>query len=145
MVVFGGVFTASVLGVPAGPLIEEVASWRVAFAGMSAVAALALALLLGTLPPLSGSWRASMTDLTRLLRVNPVVRGGLVVASLLVTGHFVAYTCLRPIAQEFVGIEASRIRPLLLISWCRGRGRELRLRLDAPRSALQSGERDISP
>ncbi|MFD0042162.1 MFS transporter [Streptomyces anulatus] len=112
--VFSGIAVASVLGVPAGTYLGALAGWRAAFlaaAGLGAVVLVAAALLLPRLPaervvPLGGVLR-----LTR----DPRLRTGLLVVGFLVTGHFAAYTYVRPVLEDVTGVGAGTIGALLLV------------------------------
>ncbi|MEU7027669.1 MFS transporter [Streptomyces sp. SBR177] len=112
--VFSGIAVASVLGVPAGTYIGELADWRTAFvtiAGLALVVLLALAVLL---PKLPAEQEIRLGGVLRLVG-NPRVATGLGVVLLLVTGHFAAYTYVRPALEEISGASASVIGTLLLV------------------------------
>ncbi|OPC79462.1 MFS transporter [Embleya scabrispora] len=116
-IVFGGVSTASVLGVPAGTLMGELTGWRTAFAAVGALGLLALVVLVVLLPPLPSAASArpmTFRDLARLGRDNRGVRAGLALTFLLITGHFVAYTFVRPILRDISGVDDGLIGLLLL-------------------------------
>ncbi|MFI6601666.1 MFS transporter [Nonomuraea sp. NPDC050536] len=112
-IAFGGATAANVLGVPAGTLIGELSDWRVAFAilgGLGLLVVVALLLLLPQMPA---------TDPVRLRTLagqfgNPVVRAGVLVTFLLVSGHFAAFTFVSPIMQNIAGIDQGMIGPVLL-------------------------------
>ncbi|MFD4243406.1 MFS transporter [Streptomyces sp. NPDC058525] len=112
--VFGGVPTASVLGVPAGTLLGELGGWRTAFAAVGALGLVTLAALLLLLPPLPPTRHITFAQLPALLRTNRGVRAGIVVTFLVVTGQFAAYTFVRPILQDVSGIDAEYVSTLLL-------------------------------
>ncbi|GAA2617883.1 MFS transporter [Streptomyces spororaveus] len=112
--VFGGVPTASVLGVPAGTLLGELGGWRAAFAAVGALGLVTLAALLVLLPPLPATRHITFPELPALLRENRAVRAGVIVTFLVVTGQFAAYTFVRPILQEVSGVDARHISTLLL-------------------------------
>ncbi|MFE5489658.1 MFS transporter [Streptomyces virginiae] len=112
--VFGGVPTASVLGVPAGTLLGELEGWRTAFAAVGALGLVTLTALLLLLPPLPPSRHIAFPELPALLRGNRAVRAGVVVTFLVVTGQFAAYTFVRPILQDVSGIDAGFVSTLLL-------------------------------
>ncbi|MFE5557560.1 MFS transporter [Streptomyces sp. NPDC056544] len=112
--VFGGVPTASVLGVPAGTLLGELGGWRTAFAAVGALGLVALTALLVLLPPLPATRHITLPELPALLRENRAVRAGVIVTFLVVTGQFAAYTFVRPILQEVSGVDAEHISTLLL-------------------------------
>ncbi|WP_374778182.1 MFS transporter [Streptomyces sp. NBC_01310] len=112
--VFGGVPTASVLGVPAGTLLGELGGWRTAFAAVGVLGLVTLAALLLLLPPLPPTRHIRFPELPALLRENPAVRTGVLVTFLVVTGQFAAYTFVRPILQDVSGIDAGFVSTLLL-------------------------------
>ncbi|WP_327251188.1 MFS transporter [Streptomyces sp. NBC_01244] len=112
--VFGGVPTASVLGVPAGTLLGELGGWRFAFAAVGGLGVLTLAALLLLLPPLPPTRTITFAQLPALLRRNRAVRAGVVVTFLVVTGQFTAYTFVRPILQDVSGVNAAYVSTLLL-------------------------------
>ncbi|WP_078613247.1 MFS transporter [Streptomyces katrae] len=112
--VFGGVPTASVLGVPAGTLLGELGGWRTAFGAVGALGLLALAALLLLLPPLPPARDVTFRELPALLRGNRGVRAGVIVTFLVVTGQFAAYTFVRPVLQDVSGIDAAYVSTLLL-------------------------------
>lgn len=112
-VAFSGVAIASVLGVPAGTLLGEAAGWRTAFAaagGLAVVLAAAMAVLL---PPLPVERSTGLRGTARLA-AEPRVRAGLIATALLVSGHFAAYTYVRPVLEDVSGADAGQIGVLLL-------------------------------
>ncbi|XVQ11098.1 MFS transporter [Spirillospora sp. CA-255316] len=114
-VIFGGIAVASVAGVPAGTLIGDLAGWRAAFAvagALSLAVCAALALLLPALPPTGPA--LGVGEMARLPRI-PFLRAGLVVTLLLVTGHFAAYTYVRPVLERVSGVDPGLISTLLLL------------------------------
>ncbi|GCD94679.1 MFS transporter [Embleya hyalina] len=93
VIVFGGVSTTSVLGVPAGTFMGELTGRQTAFAAVGALGPVALVVLVVLLPPLPSAASARPTtfrDLARLGRDNRGVRAGPALTFLLITGHFVA-------------------------------------------------------
>ncbi|MFF5703036.1 MFS transporter [Streptomyces sp. NPDC012794] len=112
--IFGGVPTASVLGVPAGTLLGELGGWRTAFAAvgvLGVLTAVALFLLLPALPP---AGIVTFRELPALLRRNRGVRAGVIVTFLVVTGQFAAYTFVRPILRDVSGVDSGLVSTLLL-------------------------------
>jgi predicted MFS family arabinose efflux permease len=108
--IFSGIAVASVLGVPAGAYVGELAGWRWAF-GSLGLLALALAVALAyLLPPLPA---AAPTRVRELLKVKQV-RAGLLLTALLVTAHFSAYTYIRPLLEEIADAGPALISVLLL-------------------------------
>ncbi|WP_254716024.1 MFS transporter [Actinomadura sp. WMMB 499] len=113
-IVLGGVSAASVAGVPAGTLIGELGGWRAAFAAVGVLGLVALAGLLALVPPLPSRGPIAFSELPRLLRRNTGVRIGVLATFLLVTGHFTAYTFVRPILDEVGGVDETLIGALLM-------------------------------
>ncbi|GAA3031687.1 MFS transporter [Streptosporangium longisporum] len=112
--IFGGVETASVLGVPAGTFIGDLSGWRVAFAAVGVLGLLALiglVLLLPALPPVRA---ITLADPPRLFRANAALRAGIALTFLVITGHFIAYTFVRPLLQGR-GVEDALVSPLLMV------------------------------
>ncbi|WP_445401040.1 MFS transporter [Streptomyces sp. LE64] len=112
-VVFSGIALASVLGVPAGALVGEVAHWRWAFAAVGALAALVAVVHAVLLPPLPTEAAVRPREMAALLRL-PVLRTGMALVALLVTGHFAAYTYVRPLLERVDGITPGAVGALLL-------------------------------
>ncbi|HGH7262512.1 TPA: MFS transporter [Serratia marcescens] len=111
-VIFGGVAAASVLGVPLGVFLGEALGWRIAFLAVAVLAALTLLLLLCVLPPLPVTQAVSWRSFTAQ-RANRRLLLGLLLTFLLVAGHFMAYTFVRPLLQTVAGIESRWVGPLL--------------------------------
>ncbi|MFD6803273.1 MFS transporter [Streptomyces cyaneofuscatus] len=112
--VFSGIAVASVLGVPAGTYLGAAAGWRSAFlaaAGLGVVVLVAAAVLLPRLP----AERALPLGGVMGLSGDARVRTGLVVVGFLVTGHFAAYTYIRPVLEDVSGAGAGTIGTLLLV------------------------------
>ncbi|MET9434887.1 MFS transporter [Streptomyces sp. NPDC006551] len=112
--VFSGIAVASVLGVPAGTYIGELADWRTAFLTLAGLALVVLVALAVLLPALPAEQDIRVAGVMRLAG-NPRVATGLAVVALLVTGHFAAYTYVRPALEEISGASAAAIGTLLLV------------------------------
>ncbi|MEU9861805.1 MFS transporter [Streptomyces sp. NPDC047971] len=118
-VIFGGVSAASVLGVPAATTAAEWTGWRGAFAGVGVMAVVATGALLTLLPrlpstPHEPAPRGGLVPLLRLPRDNARVRTGLLLTLLLVTGHFLAYSFVRPVLADHVHVSEGLVGTLLL-------------------------------
>lgn len=111
-IIFGGVAVAAVMGVPLGTLLGDVTGWRSAFFLMAIGSALTFVALLLSLPRLPTAQSISFVTLRRVLS-NARVQTGVLITFLLVTGHFTAYTFVRPILQQLAGINTVLIGPLL--------------------------------
>ncbi|MEU0852929.1 MFS transporter [Streptomyces flaveolus] len=111
--IFSGIAVASVAGVPAGAYIGERAGWREAFYAVGGLALLVAAAMAVLLPPLPAQ-EVALGGVLRLFG-NARVATGLAVVALLVTGHFAAYTYVRPVLEEVSDVGASMIGTLLLV------------------------------
>jgi len=111
-VIFGGVAVASVLGVPLGAFIGDLAGWRAAFFAMAALCAGVLLLNALSLPPLPAQRTLRARQVVSQL-ANPGLRLGLLITLCLVAGHFMAYTFVRPLLQAHAGFGQAWIGPLL--------------------------------
>jgi predicted MFS family arabinose efflux permease len=96
-VIFSAVPLGSVLGVPVGTFIGDVAGWRVAFAVMAVLSGGVLVALLVALP------RLPAVQVTRLAVLRDTVRrsrGAVLVTFLIVLAHFAAYTYVTPFLEQ---------------------------------------------
>jgi predicted MFS family arabinose efflux permease len=135
-IILAGVSVASVLGVPAATFLSSFAGWRTAFAAMGLVALALLALLATTLPPMpttphateqvprtsESSGRTAETsdpskDRTdgRLGWLSRPLKVILVLTVLTVSGHFAAYTYLRPFMEQVAHAGPALISTALLL------------------------------
>ena len=112
-IIFGGVAAASVLGVPLGALIGDFAGWRWAFGGMAGFSALVLALHAAVLPALPATGSASLRQFSHQL-ANRRLQAGLALTLLLVAGHFMSFTFVRPLLLTVSGFDAQWMSALLL-------------------------------
>ncbi|MER6947116.1 MFS transporter [Nonomuraea sp. NPDC000554] len=104
----GGISVASVLGVPAGTFLAQLAGWRAAFAAVAVLALGVFAAIALTVPPLPAGPAVRLRDL------GPV-RVVMAVTALLVTGHFAAYTYVRPFLEQVSGAGAGLVTAALLL------------------------------
>ncbi|RST01014.1 MFS transporter, partial [Streptomyces sp. WAC05374] len=111
--IFSGIAVASLLGVPAGAWLGELAGWRAAFAAGAVLAALVAVVLGALLPPLPAERAVRPGGVLRLWG-NPALRSALLVVAFLVTGHFAAYTYVRPVLEQVPGAGPGPVGALLL-------------------------------
>jgi predicted MFS family arabinose efflux permease len=111
--VLAGISLATVAGIPAGALLGNLAGWRAAFAATAVLAAVVLALQLRILPSMPAAHAIRPRDLLAPLTA-PGPRTVLIVALIMMAGHFAAYTYLRPILQQVYGLAPDGIMALLL-------------------------------
>ncbi|WP_067562449.1 MFS transporter [Nocardia acidivorans] len=112
-IAFGGATAANVLGIPAGTLIGELTDWRIAFGVLGGLGLVVVVALLALLPHVPATQAVHVRTLGRQFR-NPVVRGGVLVTFLLVSGHFAAFTFVSPILQNLAGLDKAAVGPALL-------------------------------
>ncbi|EKF66540.1 membrane protein [Serratia plymuthica A30] len=111
-IIFGGVAAASVLGVPLGALIGDAFGWRTAFLAMALLALLALILLIRSFPSVPAEQAVTLGQFAEQL-ANPKLLAGLLVTAMLVAGHFMAFTFIRPLLQTVSHFDDNWIGPLL--------------------------------
>ncbi|MGO1767219.1 MAG: MFS transporter, partial [Advenella sp.] len=111
-IIFGGVAAASVLGVPLGALIGEAFGWRWAFGGMAILSALVLGLHWAVIPSLPVAGSMSVRHFGAQL-ANRHLQTGMVLTLLLVAGHFMAFTFVRPLLLSVSGFDSQWIGGLL--------------------------------
>jgi len=111
-IIFGGVAAASVLGVPLGALIGEFAGWRWVFGGMAAFSALVLMLHVALIPSLPVDSSVTVRQFGEQLQ-NRRLLVGLTLTLLLVAGHFMAFTFVRPLLLSVSGVDPRWVGALL--------------------------------
>ncbi len=111
-IIFGGVAAASVLGVPLGALIGDALGWRCAFAAMALFSAAVLLLHVVVVPALPVATSVRPRQFVQLLGHRGLQRG-LCLTLLLVAGHFIAFTYVRPLLTTVSGVDAKWIGALL--------------------------------
>ncbi|MGE8273306.1 MFS transporter [Stenotrophomonas sp.] len=111
-IIFGGVAAASVLGVPLGALIGDALGWRCAFAAMILFSAAVLLLHVVVVPALPVATSVRPAQFVQLLGHRGLQRG-LWLTVLLVSGHFIAFTYVRPLLTTVSGVDAKWIGALL--------------------------------
>ncbi|WP_329614524.1 MFS transporter [Streptomyces brevispora] len=113
-VIFSAVPLGSVLGVPVGTLIGDLADWRITFAAMGLLSTGVLALLLLTLPALPPAEVTRPSVLRALLR-GTGTRYALTMTFLVVLAHFAAYTYVTPFLRQVTRADPGQITGYLLI------------------------------
>ncbi|MFF2041156.1 MFS transporter [Kitasatospora sp. NPDC058170] len=113
-VIFSAVPLGSVLGVPAGTFIGDLAGWRTAFAVMGALTTAVLAMLLLAMPPLPPD-RTTRPSVLRGMVTNANARFALLLTFLTVLAHFGAYTYITPFLEQVTGTSPRQVTVLLLV------------------------------
>ncbi|QKW08239.1 MFS transporter [Streptomyces sp. NA04227] len=113
-VIFSAVPLGSVLGVPAGTLLGDLAGWRTAFAVMGALTVGVLILLLLVLPPLPPVQATRLSDLRGTFRSSNT-RFALLLTFLIVLAHFGTYTYVTPFLEQVTHAGDGLITTFLLL------------------------------
>lgn len=111
-IIFGGVAAASVLGVPIGALIGDLIGWRWVFGCMALFSAAVLILHILFIPALPVNSSARLRDFGRQL-TNHKLLMGMLLTLLLVSGHFAAFTFVRPLLLSVSGFDVQWLGVLL--------------------------------
>lgn len=111
--IFGGVATASVIGIPLGIFIGDWLNWRSAFILIAGLSLILLLLMKVFLPSLTSdsknlSVKAFSTQIKR-----PVILVGLAITLLLVSGHFMAFTYIRPLLISHLNTSGEQLSLIL--------------------------------
>ncbi|WP_242440937.1 MFS transporter [Streptomyces sp. CB02923] len=113
-VIFSAVPLGSVLGVPVGTFIGDVAGWRTAFVVMGVLTVGVLIMLLLVMPPLPPSRTTRLSVLRGMLRsVN--TRFALLLTFLIVLAHFGTYTYVTPFLEQVTHAGSGLVTTFLLI------------------------------
>lgn len=113
-VIFSAVPLGSVLGVPMGTFIGDVAGWRTAFLVMGLLTLTVFVLLVLVVPPLPAEEPTRLRVLTGMLR-STSTRFALVITFLVVLAHFGAYTYVTPFLERVTHAGAGLITVFLLV------------------------------
>ncbi|MEU9842568.1 MFS transporter [Actinomadura sp. NPDC048032] len=112
-VVFSAVPLGSVLGVPLGTLIGDLAGWRTSFAVMGLLSVAVLIALAVLVPPLPAERATRLTALRGMVR-GLDTRRALLVTVLVVLAHFGAYTYVTPFLERVTQVSPGLITVFLL-------------------------------
>ncbi|WP_369357530.1 MFS transporter [Streptomyces sp. cg2] len=114
-VVFSAVPLGSVVGVPAGTFLGDLAGWRVACAAVGALAVAVLVLTALVLPPLPAVRATGPAALREVLR-GVHTRFALLMTFLIVLAHFGAYTYVTPFLERTAHVaSAGTVTVFLLV------------------------------
>ncbi|MFD3729904.1 MFS transporter [Streptomyces sp. NPDC058632] len=113
-VIFSAVPLGSVLGVPVGTFIGDLAGWRTAFVAMGILTVGVLIMLLMVVPPLPPVQTTRLSVLRGMLgSVN--TRFALLLTFLIVLAHFGTYTYVTPFLEQVTDVGSQLITVFLLI------------------------------
>ncbi len=113
-VIFSAVPLGSVLGVPLGTFIGDIAGWRTTFLVMGIFTLAVFGMLLLVVPPLPAVHATRLNVLTGMFRsIN--TRFALVLTFLIVLAHFGTYTYVTPFLEQVTHVGSGLITVYLLI------------------------------
>ncbi|WP_109480434.1 MFS transporter [Paraburkholderia sp. C35] len=110
--ILAGVTCATVIGVPLGTFIANLASWRMSFVATAVLVTVALISQIALLPSLPSKAALRFVDLVTLVR-RPFPRKSLLMVALIFGAHFSSYTYIAPFL-ETAHFGASTITAVLL-------------------------------
>jgi predicted MFS family arabinose efflux permease len=110
----GGTALATTIGAPLGSYLGQYIGWRGAFVTVAPLAAITLAWLIATLPPMPSRVRADFAAPFKVLRL-PVVAYGMGAVALFFMGRFALFTYLRPFLETVTRVDVSTLSLLLLV------------------------------
>ncbi|MFH8838554.1 MFS transporter [Streptomyces sp. NPDC017868] len=113
-VIFSAVPLGSVLGVPLGTFIGDIAGWRTAFLVMGGFTLAVLALLVLVVPPLPSD-RATRLDVLGGMLRSANTRFALAVTFLVVLAHFGTYTYVTPFLEQVTHAGPGLVTVCLLV------------------------------
>ncbi|MFH9089849.1 MFS transporter [Streptomyces sp. NPDC017673] len=113
-VIFSAVPLGSVLGVPAGTLIGDLAGWRTAFIAMGGFTVAVLIMLLIVTPPLPPHQATRLRVLRGVLN-SVATRFALLLTVLIVLAHFGTYSYVTPFLEQVTDVGSGLITVFLLI------------------------------
>ena len=112
--VLGGLTVANVIGVPAITLLGQVSSWRIAYLGVAAIFALAVAAMALTVPPSPGDPTSTARRELGGFR-NPGIWIALASSSIGFGGFFAVQSYIAPLTTEVAGLNAGWVPVVLVV------------------------------
>ena len=107
-IIFAGISAASVFGVPIGVFIDNILGWRALFLMMAVFSFILLVLSFLTIPSLPSQTSNSIRQFLEAVQ-NKNILIGLFITLFLVSGHFMAFTFIRPVLQEIHALSDHQI------------------------------------
>lgn len=109
-----GTSMATVLGIPIGTMIGQLAGWRITFLCIAVIALCVMLLLLHLLPSIPSNSNIPFKTIPNVLS-RPLLLQIFLLTAILITGHFTAYTFINPFMQQVGGFTENSVVILLLV------------------------------
>jgi predicted MFS family arabinose efflux permease len=113
-VILAGISVGTICGLPAGTLLGNFAGWRTAFAITALLGTIAAVAQIIFLPRLKTEEAIRPSHFISLLRI-PKARVGIIAVTVLTTGHFTAYTYLKPFLTTVSEMDKNMVAEALVI------------------------------
>lgn len=112
-IIFGGVSTASVLGVPLAGMIGHLDGWRTAFGVIAALSFLTAAAIMFSVPRVPAAASVGRQALAAIAR-DPVFLRIYGATACAITAHFAAFTYIEPLLSDGLRMQPNALYALLL-------------------------------
>lgn len=109
-----GTSMATVLGIPIGTMVGQLAGWRITFLCIAVIALGVMILLLYLLPPVPSKSKIPLRSIPQVLK-RPLLLNIFLLTAIIITGHFTAYTYITPFMQKLGGFSEDTVVTLLLM------------------------------
>ncbi|MEV5776726.1 MFS transporter [Streptomyces antimycoticus] len=113
-VIFSGIAVATIVAVPLGSYLGELAGWRSTFLAAAALGVVTLMFQMCALPRMAPQSPARLGTLWEVLR-RPGFGLGLIGMLLVHVGHYALFTFVRPALETIVGVGSDQLALLLLV------------------------------
>lgn len=114
-IMFTGLTLASLLGVPAGTWLGQVAGWRATFWAVTGIGVIAMAVIAWRVPRAAAKTDAVSLGAMFSVLARPQVLLGLAMTVLGFAGVFVVFTYIEPLLMREAGFSEAAVSPLLLV------------------------------
>ncbi|WP_432089906.1 MFS transporter [Streptomyces sp. NRRL F-5630] len=113
-VIFSGIAVATIVAVPLGSYLGDLAGWRSTFWAAAGLGVLTLVFQMFALPPLKPQGTARLGTLWEVLR-RPGFGLGIVGMLLVHIGHYALFTYIRPALESVVKVDSGKLTLVLFV------------------------------